>query len=362
GGGYTPEDIGKHAPQIAYVSWQNNDTVVCVMNIDGSNKTLLTGELQMSRYNRPTWSPDGNKLAYGTYEGIWVINTNGTGQTNITDELEYAEQFSWSPVEQKIVFVSHLPDEYREIYTVNADGTGLTRLTNGSTSADNPIWSPNGEKITYRKDQSIYVMDADGSNQTRLNYYPYSGSIWSPDSSQIACYLTGAIYIINADGSGTTNLTGHFPPATEPGSIWENRDPVWSPDGTKIAFESSVTEGDQQPNEDIYVINADGTNPVRITNNPAFDGYPTWSPDGNKILFVSNRDGYDGIYLMDADGSNQTSLAKGYNPVWSADSSKIIFEANDRGYQSIYVINTDGTDLTKLANGAASPAWSPQSD
>ena len=79
--------------------------------------------------------------------------------------------------------------------------------------------------------------------------------------------------------------------------------PAWSPDGTKIAFTS-----DRDGIPKIYVMNADGTNQTRITDNPASDEAPAWSPDGSKIAFTSDRDGNPEIYVMNADGTDQTRL------------------------------------------------------
>jgi len=81
--------------------------------------------------------------------------------------------------------------------------------------------------------------------------------------------------------------------------------------GSRIAFES-VRDG----NGEIYVMDADGSNQTRLTNNPADDGSPAWSPDGSRIAFYSDRDGNYEIYVMDADGSNQTRITN--NPAGDA--------------------------------------------
>ena len=105
------------------------------------------------------------------------------------------------------------------------------------------------------------------------------------------------------------------------------RNPSWSPDGSQIAFDS-----DRDGNWEIYVMDADGSNPTNLTNNAADDQRPAWSPDGSKIAFHSNRDGnLDEIYVMDADGSNPIRLTNNTDndhcPSWSPDGSKIAFRS-----------------------------------
>jgi Tol biopolymer transport system component len=136
-------------------------------------------------------------------------------------------------------------------------------------------------------------------------------------------------------------------------------------DNTKIAFVSN-----RDGNSDIYLMNPDGTNPVNITNHPAYDGQPSWSPDGKKIAFVSDRDGNQEIYVMNAcDGTNQVRLTfssplMAYDPDWSPDGTKIVFTLGDQDdNQQIYVMNADGTGAhdISLPPGVIDfrPSWSP---
>ncbi|MCH8346287.1 MAG: PD40 domain-containing protein, partial [Chloroflexi bacterium] len=175
---------------------------------------------------------------------------------------------------------------------------------------------------------------------------------------------------VNADGSGLFNLTD-YPDASElpvdppvrmgklPGGeqvvFGHDREPAWSPDGSKIAFSS-----DRDRNNEIYVINADGTGLKNLTNSPDSDTRPVWSPDGSKIAFVGG-----GIYVVNADGTgltNLTTYSPGANgsPVWSPDGSRIAFLSDRGGSREIYVMNADGTGLVRLHNAwTEPPTWSP---
>ena len=162
------------------------------------------------------------------------------------------------------------------------------------------------------------------------------------------------IYVMDADGSIQTPLTND--PAFD-------YDPAWSPDGTKIAFSSN-----RDGNFEIYVMDANGSNQTRLTNNPANDLRATWSPDGAKIAFGSIRDGNFEIYLMNADGSNQINLTNypgsDFHPAWSPDGAEILFNSERAGDASeeIYVMDANGSNPMRVTNNEFYddyPAWSP---
>ncbi len=162
----------------------------------------------------------------------------------------------------------------------------------------------------------------------------------------------GEIYVMDADGKNLRRLTNN-PAADE----W----PSWSPEGKQIAFTSN-----RDGNGEIYVMDADGTDIRRLTNNPAYDWFPVWSPDGMQIAFVSDREGNNEIYIMDPDGSNQRRLTNSASydwfPSWSPDSKQLVFASNRDGNQKLYAINANGLNLRRLTNNATddfSPAWSP---
>jgi Tol biopolymer transport system component len=158
---------------------------------------------------------------------------------------------------------------------------------------------------------------------------------------------------MNADGSGLVNLTNA--PASD------DFFPKWSADGTQIGF-TSARDG----NAEIYLMNADGSNQTRLTKNAGDDVHPRWSPDGTKIVFVYGfGDGRYEIYLMNADGSNQTPLTDSPGPLdnnfgarWSADGMQIIFWSERDGNAELYAMNADGSAQTRLTDNPAS-YWSP---
>ena len=139
------------------------------------------------------------------------------------------------------------------------------------------------------------------------------------------------------------------------------RDPAWSPDGSRLAFAAEL-RGDL----DIWVMNADGNGLVRLTSNVGTDYRPDWSPDGKRIVFVSERDGNPELYVMNADGTGQTRLTneprRDSDPAWSPDGATIAFSSERGTSADIYIMNVDGSGVTRFTNDVqwdGHPAWSP---
>ena len=167
------------------------------------------------------------------------------------------------------------------------------------------------------------------------------------------------IYAIDTDGTNLVRLTNH--PAMD-------TQPAWSTDGRKIAFTSNRRNGFSL---EIYVMNADGEQLMQLTTDhpPAVnDESPSWSPDGTKIAFASNRDESYDIYVMDTDGENPVQLTRGrakeVTPCWSPDGMKIAFTSSDNVLNSeIYVMDVDGENTDNLTQNPQAlnkqPSWSP---
>jgi Tol biopolymer transport system component len=255
----------------------------------------------------------------GNYE-LYYMSIDGSNVTQVTSSqnLDYYPRFS--PDGLKLVFASTRDSDYQEIYLMNADGTDVARLTKNEVRDYDPCFSPDGSKIFYtsvaakEEDQtgppksSIYRIDIDGSNQVKVkddpngNYSDYDPTA-SPDGLKLLFSSSRTyddeIYIMDIEGSLPTNLTN-----TEG---WDGR-PSFSADGSKIVF-SSGREGNGET-ADIYIMNSDGTGVKRLTDSGVWNTDPCFSPDGLKIVFGSKKDATVDIFIMDADGKNAVQLTK----------------------------------------------------
>jgi len=261
---------------------------------------------------------------------------------------------------------------------------------------DTPTYSPDGEKVAFVQEikntagRRVAVVDVNDRNQVKLPVPEVPGDewpsvrdpSWSPDGRRVAfmaysqpSYMSGCdehVFITNADGSGTPRM---FPiPGLSGCPLWT---PVWSPDGSQIAFEGYGT--DSWP--EIYVM---GVSPEGATGRPRLltPGYlqqakdPSWSPDGTEIAFSGNRSGfnapgkgYTAIFKIDVNSLQETRLTKGSfengydtSPTWSPDGEKIAYVREGTETSSIYVVDSHGSTPTlvrKFPPNTLSPDWRP---
>jgi TolB protein len=275
---------------------------------------------------------------------------------------------------------------HSQVFTIRPDGGGVRRLTSVASdqSAKAPDWSPDGQEIAYESNQSgslaIWVMNANGSGQTQLTD-PAAGGFadrlpsWSPDGNRILFSRCGRpfgfiaycdIDVMNADGTGVETLlsAGH----------WTNLRAEYSPDGTRIAF-----SGDRNGLfSAVWVMNADGSSPTRLTPRLMQGGGHDWSPDGRRIVFSGLQRGFDGTrpprinaWTVRVDGSGLKRLTDLRAPQeadlesYSPNGERIVSTPAHCPHSRCFrVMDTDGSHIHRVATGKSETLfvdWGPGS-
>lgn len=261
---------------------------IYTMNVDGTDQKLVsTGK---GRTTCAYYMPDNKTILYASTHLV---------SEECPPRPDYSKGYVWA-----------LYDSY-DIFTANEDGSDLKQLTSEKGYDAEATISPVGDKIVFTStrngDIDLYTMNLDGSDVRQITDEPGydGGAFFSYDGSKIVYRRTSfsndeeivkykellaqglirpsklEIWIMDADGSNKVQVTNN-------GAA--NFAPYWFPDGKRILFCSNIEDPNGR-NFDIYKINTDGTGLERITYYDEFDGFPMFSPDGTKLVFCSNRDG-----------------------------------------------------------------------
>ena len=266
----------------------------------------------------------------------------------------------------EILFSSNRDGGYDDLYLLDLANSQVTRLTNGDSNTFSGPFSPDGTRLLFTGFGPIYsyvgMMNADGSQPQDISQSPNSDEgfpAWSPDGQQIAFTSrrdgNNEIYLLQIDGSLLIRLTNYS---------GDDFAPAWSPDGTQIAF---VSDRDNAAGiYNLYIMDADGSNIRRLTNGSEIDYSPAWSPDGNWIAFRTHHDGPGEIYRIRPDGTDLVNLtnnaADDWAPAWSPDGTLLAFQTNRDGNWEIYVMDPDGSNPRNLTQNPADdqmPFWKP---
>jgi TolB protein len=298
-----------HTDRIAWQGFLDPDqstSAIFSATASGSDARQLTHPSHGEQDGFPDWSPDGSKILFahvaanGTSD-VWVMNADGTGQTQLTSctgACNGAQWGRWSPDGSKIVYsVAENPirpdgnASLEALWIMNADGSHPVQFTHPplpTSIADNsPAWSPDGKQILFARnhlvgqsydDQALFLINRDGTGLKQLTAWGHleaGNGRWSPDGTRILFQSFGSfpegsipqLYTILPDGTHLVQLTTNE----------RNYEPAWSPDGTKMIFAHRSSRGVDQ-NAHLYEMNADGSGLVQITRNPFWQRQPAWGP------------------------------------------------------------------------------------
>jgi len=401
------------AERVAFASEKPGNDDIYVINADGAGLVRLTNH--PSGDTDPAWSPDATRIVFVSerddgLEQLFIMDANGKNVHRVmSDTVMHARAPNWSPDSEWIAFHSWTQGNL-DIYKVRPDGTELIRLTDDPAEDSSPVWSPDGERLTFLSDRldagadKLFLMDPDGSNVIRLTESEGSEgfAVWSPDGQHVlfAGDLEGSrdIYLIDADGSNLTRVA----------NVDHERHPSFAPDGQRFVFDSSMNnrqlflaaiEGEEPvqiqtglaksflpmwspvPKDErivfvgrsdgdweIYTMWSDGSDPLRLMDTETSNEIqPRLSPDGRQVVFASDIDGNYSIWLEDArTPAPWTRLtddsANDWQPAWSPDGRKLAFASDRNGNWDIYVMNSNGTGVIQLTDDPdedSFPAWSP---
>jgi Tol biopolymer transport system component/DNA-binding winged helix-turn-helix (wHTH) protein len=357
----------------------------------------------------PVWSPDGRFLAFlrsaENGQGLYIIPSIGGPERKVASRSGVADNSSrmsvtWSPDGKQLVFTDGKSTQSpSSLFSLNLETLAVQRITTPAPSWDgdySPVFSPDGKRIAFIRDveaslRDVYILPADGGEPTRLtsDNRQVSGLAWSSDGTSVIFSSDRrgkfALWRVAASGGAPERLPvgteGASYPAIAPkgdrlayaqtsaqwsimrvvldtagkakttrllSSTEQDSAPRYSPDGTRIAFQSW-----RSGTQEIWVCASSGSGPVQLTSfNGPLTGSPSWSPDGQQIAFDSRPEGRSHIYVVSVDGGVPQKVTSGDQndilPTWSRDMKSIYFASNRSGAWDIWKVPANGGEARRM--------------
>jgi Tol biopolymer transport system component len=341
------------------------------------------------RNGKVAFSDTGPSSPFGLAADLFLIEPDGSNRQRLTECTTrncIVRAFAWSPDGRRLAFTRGSMGGPRSradlsLYVIEADGHGERRLDGcgrprwpscGDFFGSQIAWSPDGSRLVVPRERSLYVFNVDRNRFRRLTNCGLRTCFdihpaWAPSGGRIVfARLAGpyaeSLYSVKADGSGLKRLTKPRPSA---------QNPVWSPDGRRIAFDAVDNLNIRTAR--LFVMKADGSRMRVLRSGPADTGpgVPAWSPDARRIVFLTTP-GTPGSYraavwVINRTGSGRRLLYRSPccidtwgRPIWSPDGSYVAFGVgvrSDPDSSGIFVIKADGRGLRRLATAPTEAAW-----
>jgi dipeptidyl aminopeptidase/acylaminoacyl peptidase len=343
---------------------------LCAEDADpAANRFSIDHLLKLGSVSDPQISPEGDWIAYTvshrnmdedkSQSRIWMVPAAGGMPVAMTAEDESSSHPRWSPDGRYLSFLSARDEGQTQVWSLYRGGGEAVQVSDTAQSVKSFEWSPDSSRmLLVLQDPTPQELEA---KELGDQYEEKTAPPWVIDRQQFKTDYVGYldrrrthIYLLDPTSKEVTQLTsGDF----------DDYDPAWSPDGTRIAFTSNRTENpDDNYNTDIWVVAADGGEPILVSHNPGPDDSPAWSPDGRQITHTARIDLQAMVYatvhlaVSNADGGGTEVLNKELDrmiflPSFSPDGRHIWFLLEDSGEQNLARVRPGSGEIERVIRG-----------